>query len=126
MLRFLSDAWLQALDHCASEVQLAEPLDLCVEHVVGDTVYHVAFSGRQVRFVPGAASDPAVRLLTSRPHAVAIARGETSAQRLFMNGELSLEGDAHALVLALPALRQLDDVFAEVRAGTDWGDPAGA
>jgi hypothetical protein len=124
VLRFLSDAWLQALDDRTSEVHLVEPLDLCVEHVVGDTVYHVAFAGRQVRFVPGAAHEPAVRLRTSRPHAVAIARGETSAQRLFMNGELSLEGDAHALVRALPALRQLDDVFAEVRAETEWDAPS--
>jgi hypothetical protein len=122
VLRFLSDAWVRALDDRASEVQLAEPLELCVEHVVGDVVYHVAFTGRRARFVPGAAHEPAVRLLTGRSHAVAIARGETSAQRLFMNGELSLEGDAHALVRALPALRQIDDVFAGVRAVTDWGD----
>lgn len=122
MLRFLSDAWVQALDDRACGVRVAEPIELSVEHVVDDVVYHVAFHDGRVRFRCGAASAPTVRLVTTRAHAAAIARGETSAQRVFMNGGLSVEGDPHALVLAMPALREIDDVFGEVRAMTDWSD----
>jgi hypothetical protein len=122
VLRFLSDAWIQALDDRASDLEVVEPLGLSVEHVIDDVVYHVAFQDGGVRFVRGPAPSATVRLVTTRAHAAAIARGETSAQRVFMNGELSVEGDSHALVRALPVLREIDDVFADVRAMTDWSE----
>ena len=125
MLRFLSDAWVQALDARAQGIRLSDALDqvdLRVEHVVDDVVYHVAVRDRAVRFVLGPATAPTVRLVTTRAHAAAIAQGRTSAQRVFMNGGLAVEGDPHALVRALPAMREIDDVFADVRAMTDWAD----
>ncbi len=122
MLDFLSESWLGALDERAQQVTLAGPAELQLEYTIGDVVYHVAFAGDTVRFRPGPAPDPAVRLVTDRAAAVTIARGETSAQRVFMNGGLTIEGDPRALVGALPAMRALDDIFAEIRADTDWGD----
>ena len=52
--------------------------------------------------------------------ATAIARGELSAQRAFMNGRLAIEGDTLALAHAQPALRGISDAFAEVRSSTEW------
>jgi putative sterol carrier protein len=61
-----------------------------------------------------------VRVRADRATAAAIAQGTLSAQRAFMQGQLRVEGDTLTLSTTAGSLRDLDDVYADVRAGTDW------
>lgn len=120
MARFLTDQWVDALDAAAAPLTVSGQLELCVEHVVDSFIYHVSYRDGRVRYRTGAAADPNVRLVADRDTATAIARGELSAQRAFMNGRLAIEGDTLALAHAQPALRGISDAFAEVRSSTEW------
>ena len=120
MVRFLSDEWLGALDAAAAALVIDATITLCVEHVVDDVIYHVTYADGRVRVHGGVADNPTVRFRSDHATAAAIARGELSAQRSFMQGTLRIEGDTLTLTAAQASLRNLDDVFAEVRAGTEW------
>lgn len=120
MARFLTDAWVDALDAAATQLRVGDDLELCVEHAVESFTYHVAYAAGRVRYRTGTADEPTVRLVADRDTAALIARGELSAQRAFMNGLLAIEGDTLALVNAQPALRAIGDAFAGVRASTEW------
>lgn len=120
MARFLTDEWLADLDDAAAALVCPAGTSLCIEHHVDGFVYHVALRDERVRFRAGAAPDATVRLHADEPTARAIAQGELSAQRAFMNGRLRIGGDALALERALPALRTLGDAFAGVRERTAW------
>lgn len=120
MARFLTDQWVDALDAAAAPLEVSGELELCIEHVVESFVYHVSYGGGRVRYRAGAATDSTVRLVADRETATAIARGELSAQRAFMNGRLAIEGDTLALANAQPALRSIGDAFAVVRSSTEW------
>ncbi len=120
MARFLTTTWVDELDRAAATLTCAADVDLCIEHHVDDFTYHVLLADARVHVRNGAAAQHTVRLTTDAVSAAAIARGELSAQRAFMNGLLRVGGDALALERALPALRAIGDAFAEVRERTEW------
>ena len=95
-----------------------------VEQVVTDgdatVIWHVLLNDGDVSVVPGAADDPTVRFTTDRATAAGISRGEQSAQRAFLRGDLRVGGDTDALVAHAELLGSLDDAFAEVRRTTEW------
>jgi hypothetical protein len=66
----------------------------------------------------GEAGDPTVTFRCDRPTAEAIARGQSSAQRAFMAGQLRIGGDASALLRSHSAIACLPDVYAAVRSQT--------
>ncbi len=133
MLVFLSDPWLEALDTAARNdealVAATAEVRLTVEHHVtevpdaGEVTYHVAFDQDGVRVRPGPAptGPPVVRLMQAYPVARDIARGDASAQRAFMTGEVRVGGDLAALLANQAALAGLHDAFATVRDRTDLG-----
>ncbi len=131
MVAFLSDAWVEALDAAARAhpdlaAQTAD-LALVVEqridggHGHHPLVFHVTFDHGAVTVARGPAAAPTLTFTQDRATARAIATGEASAQRAFMTGELRVGGDLQALLAAQDALAGLGDVFAAVRAGTDFG-----
>jgi hypothetical protein len=132
MARYLSPAWLEAVDRAVqADGALRDAtagVHLVVQHVVrggagpeGDVCFHVAIDDGSVRVRPGPASSPSVTLTEDRSTAVAVARGERSAQEAFMDGEVRVGGDIGELLAAQAALARLGDVFASVRADTDFG-----
>lgn len=120
MAPFLTTEWIDELDAAAAAVPIAALPALCVEHVVDEFVYHVAYEAGRARFRIGEARQPTVRITTDRATATSIARGELSAQRAFMNGLLRVDGDTLTLANAQPSLRLLPDFFANVRSTTEW------
>jgi len=77
--------------------------------------------GDGARVRAGSAFEPAVVLSQSRDTAVAIARGELSAEEAVLNGHTVVEGDPLALLSHHKILARANDVFADVRTRTDWG-----
>jgi SCP-2 sterol transfer family len=120
VVTFLSPEWVDALNDAAASLRHGLTTRLCVEHVVGDFVYHVDYRDERVTVHLGAADEPTVRLHADYETAAAIARGELSAQRAFMTGRVRIDGDVLALAGAQTALRTLPDPFADVRSTTEW------
>lgn len=139
MLRFLSDEWIAALDDAArSSAALTGVLlsdeeggaSVVVQHVVtgvptttdpaGEVAYHVVLDDGPTRVSRGRADDPTVTFTQTYDTARAVASGATSAQAAFMAGELRLGGRVDLLLAHHGALTGIDDVFADVRARTEW------
>jgi putative sterol carrier protein len=125
VVKFLTDAWVSALDRSAT-TQIS-PIDgpFVIEYRVVDEsadafVYQVRFDLGTVTVTSGANTAPTVVLSTDRTTAQRIATNEVSAQAAFMAGHLRLDGDTMALVRNHDALARLDDIFAGVRSRTEY------
>jgi putative sterol carrier protein len=122
VVRFLTDEWVDALDRAVpDELDADRSLDgLVIGYVVDDFAYHLAFGDGRVRVQRGEAGDATVTFRCDRETAEAIARGESSAQRAFMAGQLRIGGDASALLRSHAAIASLPDIYAAVRPQTDF------
>jgi hypothetical protein len=124
VVRFLSPEWVDALDRAAQRdpalAAAAGEASLVVQHDIAGACYYVDVDGGRVRVRQGAAAEPTVTFSSDRATATAIARGELSAQRAFMNGTLRVGGNIAALINAHDAFSRLPDVFAAVRDDTEF------
>jgi len=134
--RFLSGEWVAELDAAASAspglADLfvdADDIDrLVVEHVVTDgpeghgdeRAFHLVLGPGPARARRGRAADPTVTFSQDRATATAIASGRASAQAAFMAGRLRVGGRVDLLLAHHGVLTDVDDVFADVRARTEW------
>lgn len=122
MAEFLTDEWLEGLAGAAQRANVPVELTLTVEQVIPD-----GRDGQEVAFVmqaqsgrlsvhPGRAERPDVSFTQDRATALAIHRGELSAQEAFMDGRLRLGGNLRAVIDRAGALAAIDDLFAAARA----------
>jgi hypothetical protein len=130
MPEFLSDDWITAFDELVSrDVSLtleALPQPLGISHTVtgcpGDRTvsYSVVLSpdGSGVR--RGPLAEPTVTFSCDYPTAVAVSRGDEQTQMVFLDGRLRIGGDTSALLAARPALAELGDLVAPLRAITTY------
>jgi putative sterol carrier protein len=126
---FLSPEWLADLDRAAAEspgltAATADVALVVQQNVIdgpeGDQSWHVTVDHGKVRVEPGPAAQPDVTFTQDHATAVAVGTGQLSAQAAFMLGKLRVGGTVGLLVQHRDAFDGLDDVFAEVRAGTDY------
>lgn len=143
MVRFLEPEWLDALDASAKgRLSCLAGVHLVVQQNVtgiargpgrgpriasgqdprGDDVvrYHLVLHDGTVRVRPGEAKAPDVTLTQPYEVAVAISRGERSAQQALAGRHLRVEGDLNPLLHHARALVALDDIFATVRRQTTY------
>ena len=132
VLSFMSDEWVAALDIAASTAPglvgvLPEDADvdeLVIEHVIDDAgterAFHLVLGHGPARAHVGRANEPTITFSQDLATASAIASGDASAQSAFMSGKLRLGGRVDLLLEHHGALAELDDVFADVRAQTEW------
>ena len=137
MARFLSPEWLAELDAAIRAhprlSELTSDARIVVEQRVtcgepdgsDDVVYHVVLDHGSASVEPGPATDPTVTFSQDASTARSIAEGAESAQRAFMSGVLRVGGDLQALTAHQSVLGELGDVFAAVRAATDFEPAAG-
>ena len=125
MVKFLTDAWVSALDHSARTQR--SPIDgtFVVEYRIDDEsshpfVYQICFDEGAVTVSSGSSAPATVILTTDRMTARRIATSELSAQAAFMAGQVRLDGDTMALVRNHDALAGLDEIFAGVRSQTEY------
>jgi len=122
VLEYLSDEWIQEAEAAlrASGLRAPDGERFAVEQQVGEVVFHMVFDEEGARVSSGPATEPAVVFCQSWDIAVAIAQGELSAEEAVLNGEVTFEGDPMALLTHRRLLAKAEDVFANVRASTDW------
>jgi alkyl sulfatase BDS1-like metallo-beta-lactamase superfamily hydrolase len=119
---FLTPAWLADLDAAARRASLPPDLRLTVQQVIPDGpdgqefAYVVEAADGALSVQPGRAEHPDVTFTQDRATALAIQRGELSAQAAFIEGRLRLGGDLRAILDRAGSLADLDDVFAAARA----------
>ncbi|MXZ85040.1 MAG: SCP2 sterol-binding domain-containing protein [Acidimicrobiia bacterium] len=120
---YLSPEWIEeahaALE--ASGLRTSDGDQFSVEQHVDEVVFHMVFDGSGASVYSGPAADPSVVFRQSWDTAVAIAKGEQSAEEAVLNGEVTFEGDPMALLSHRRLLTHAEDVFAIVRARTTWG-----
>ena len=125
MPRFLSDEWLAALAGAAAGAGVAPDVTLAVEHVItgapaGEVRYGVRIAGGKVEVVPGGIDTADARFTQDWDTAVAVHRGDLSAQDAFMTGRLEVTGDVRALIRTQEAVALLEEAFAGLRADTRY------
>jgi len=126
---FLSPAWIAELDRQArSDERLQRAtaeLSLVIQQEVtggpdGDVTYQVVLDHGTAAVRAGAEGRPDVTFRQDHATAVAIGSGELSAQAAFMIGKLTVRGDVGALLAHQRAFDGVEDVFATVRAATEY------
>lgn len=127
MAEFLSDAWLDELaDAAHSAGRIAEDVRLVIQQVVVDdddhelAAYAISVDSGQVTVAPGRAVAADVTFTQDRSTAVAIARGDLSAQAAFLAGRLRVGGDLRAALEQARGMAAVVDVFGSVRSTTTW------
>lgn len=96
-----SKAWLARRWHRAADLEFGEDLTLTIEQrITGDEedVWHVSIDAGRIGFHSGPHPNPNLTLTVPRTTIEAIRRGEQSAQRAFLDGELRVGGDIAALL----------------------------
>ena len=128
-MRYLSPEWFDAAGAAlAGEAGRAPALAgvvLTVEQTVdgtpdGTVRWHLTIADGKIALTPGPAARPDVRFTTTYPVAAAVARGEISAQRAFVEGDLRVRGDVGVVLAHGRSLAAVDDALASVRAATTY------
>ena len=111
-----SNASLQALagDHVIGFTQVVTN----TPH--GDVTYHLQVSNGSLSFGSGEASPEHVRFTESWDTAVAVATGTVNAQEAFIKGAVKFSGNHQLLIDAAELFAELNGVFEQVRARTDY------
>lgn len=127
--RYLSPEWIAALDRAArSNDTLAEAtrgIQLVIQQEVrdgpeGDTSWHLQIDDGSVRVLPGRAERADVVFTQDHATALAVGRGEVSAQTAFMVGQLRVGGNVGLLMEHHDAFDSVEDVFGPVRRATEY------
>ncbi|HEX5613729.1 MAG TPA: hypothetical protein VFZ83_01115 [Acidimicrobiia bacterium] len=147
MPEFLTEAWIASFDAAARQSRALADIGaaraIVIEHVVRnvhltgaaapiDVAYRLTCDADGARVAPVSA-DPApdtsaapatVRIECDHVTAVALARGTVNAQAALARGTWRISGDVGALGVHANALAGLGDLLAELRAATEFPEPA--
>lgn len=127
MVAYLSPEWIAELDRSlAADPGVAAAttgVALTVQQVVtggpdGEVAWAVAVDHGRVAVRPGRAEASDVTFTSDHDTAVAVARGELSAQAAFMVGRLTVTGDVAKLITHQDAFTSIDDATDALRAAT--------
>lgn len=121
---YLSDQWLAEADRALAALPpVAGPLVVGFRvrgGPRGDRAYRLVLGPDRVGVEPGA-DGASVTMNMGWDLAVSLAQGTASAQRAFLEGALSVEGDPVVLLGHHDQLARVDDVLADLRLRTDFG-----
>ncbi len=122
-VRYLSDEWLRRADDDLTSLTPI-PASVAVGILVrsgpeGDRGYRLILGPERVGVEAGT-DGSGVQMSLDWDVAVAIANGESSAQRAFLDGQMQLGGDASLLLGHQSELADIDDKLDDLRAVTSY------
>jgi hypothetical protein len=115
-------AWLADLDAAARTTTIPPDVRLTIQQVIPDgpdgteLAYVVEAADGHLSVRPGRAAHPDITFTQDLATALAVQRGELSAQAAFIEGRLRLGGDLRAVLDGAGVLASIDDAFAAARA----------
>jgi len=124
---YLSSDWIDAADSLLRSTVIDPPMagdaftvETCVVGATdGDRRYVIEFDGATVRARRARPGEHAtVRLTQDYATAVAVARGELSAQAAFLAADIQVGGDVSTLIANAGLIAQVGDALAPLRADT--------
>lgn len=120
--RFLTAAWVSELNTAAERLgPIGGPGKVVIAiEVPPVSAYHVVIGTEGVHAAAGVPPDADLVLTCDEPTARALAQNTTNAQQTLMDGRLQIRGSIDRLASLRDALTVLGDVFAAVRASTDF------
>ncbi|MCQ3808121.1 MAG: SCP2 sterol-binding domain-containing protein [Acidimicrobiaceae bacterium] len=101
MSEVASVQWIEQRCRQVAEIEAPPELSLTIEHRISGSdqrTWHVVIERGNVSVAPGPHPDATLTLTGSRSTTDAISRGEKSAQRAFLDGELQVGGNVSALL----------------------------
>lgn len=111
MTDLFTSAWIADLDRRCRALSFDPEFALTIEQrVVGakdEFIWHTSVKDGRARVLEGAADGPDIVFRSDAATAEAIVSGEKSAQRAFLDGELTLDGNIGRLIEAVPVLQAL-------------------
>lgn len=129
MAQFLSPEWMDELGRAAAGhdemAEAASGVDLTLQQVVtrrgrADSRYAIRISGGRLEVVSGAAEGADVTLTEDYETAVALSRGDITAQDALMAGRIRIQGQTSALVRSQEVLGLAQRCFDQVRERTSY------
>lgn len=129
MAQFLSPEWIDDLRRAVAGDEdlagLASGPGLILQQVVdrgggGEASWALRMADGQVAVEPGRTERPDVTLVEDEVTALAMARGELTAQAALLGGHIRVEGDTSALVRSQEALGQVQACLDQVRVRTTY------
>ncbi|MEI2700249.1 MAG: SCP2 sterol-binding domain-containing protein [Microthrixaceae bacterium] len=126
MVQYLSDEWLDEAGSALAATTVGtgeEPVVLQYEVTAapgGKRTYSLTFDDGHVVLAKGSRKDATTSFSLDYDVAVAVARGELSAQTAFMQGRLKLGGDVMMLVRQHHLLDGVTDALADLRDRTEY------
>jgi putative sterol carrier protein len=127
--RYLSDEWFDEVNRAAARSDRLQTdtsgIDLTIQQVVtdgpdGDVRYVVRVRDGRVEVAKGNDPGADVTFTEDWPTAKAVAAGDITAPTAFMTGRIRVGGNVGVLLDAQGSLVGLDEVFADLRAGTTY------
>lgn len=122
-VRYLSDEWMQRADRALAVLTpIAAPVAVGIlvrSGPEGDRGYRLILGPDRVGVEVGT-DGSGVQMSLDWDVAVAIAEGQTSAQRTFLDGQMQLGGDTSLLLGHQQELSNIDDQLDELRAITSY------
>jgi alkyl sulfatase BDS1-like metallo-beta-lactamase superfamily hydrolase len=120
VVSFLSDEWVQALDHAVSRITGPITPGLTVDFDIEGFRYHLRCSEGVLHVVPGRAERADVSFTFDRQTATAIASGQLAAQAAFMSGQVRIGGDTQALIRGVPTLTLYAEALHDITSITEF------
>lgn len=131
MSKFLSTEWLEEMRVAArnwndsDNAGLISGVRLCVQEVVkgedgSEVRYYLAIEDGALDCEPGDAPTPDVTITQDYETAVALHRGEVSAQQAFIDGRLKVSGNVALVAQHAGTFATFSNAFAEMRSRTTF------
>lgn len=119
-MQYLSDEWIEAANAAVSGLEPStEPFAVSytvTDGPTGERSYTLDLTGPSIEL--GAKAPVGLRMHWDTAKAIAV--GEGSAQRAFLDGNMQIEGDAQALVGNADGMSAVERALVDVRASTTY------
>jgi putative sterol carrier protein len=125
MVKYLSDEWMEQAAAGLESADVPDDAQMVIQYEIsgggnGKVRYVLDVRDGKATIISGKQADAPVTFTLDYDTAVAVAKGELSAQVAFMQGRMKLAGDVRVLIDGAAALASVNDTLGDLRASTEY------